>query len=384
MKVAALGIALALALTGIAVEAPSARGADPLPKIVATLAAGSGPYLSHYAALTGQTWVSDNTGSNVTVYDDATLKSVASVYAANPSGIDIDDAAAEVFIPDRANPGHVEVVNETTRVIEKNVSVGANPERAETDPVDGLEAVANYGSGNVSVINTSTLTVVHTLKLGAGTEPYGMTWDSTHDLFWLTEFGANRVLAFSASYAVTVNVSSSGSEPAGICYDPGDNGVWVGDVGSDTATEFNATSGALKSTVVVGSGPYAVSCDTDAGLVIVGNSGGNSVSILSSSEHVVIDTLGVGSQPYGDRALDPVRDYVFVANYGSDNVSVLYDGAPAPVGGIVVGTPTALDLPILLLIAVVAVTPFLFIFGRRRRPRDPFPGGLASLPGRYR
>lgn len=385
MKVAAIGIALALCLTGIEFAAPDARGGDPLPKIVATLPAGSGPYLSHYAALTGDTWVGNVNGNNVTVYNDTSLTSIASVYAANPSGIDIDDAAAEVFIPDRANPGHVEIVNETTRVIVKNVSVGADPERAETDAPHDLEYVANYGSGNVSVINTSSLTVTHTIALGGGSDPYDVTYDAVHDEIWVSEYGTGRVVEIGKNLSVGINVTAGGTGPAGLCYDPGDDGVWVGDVGSGVAAEINASTGALRSTLVVGAGPYAVSCDTNAGFVVVGNSGGASVTVIDSAAHVVVDTLAVGSQPYGDRAFDPVRDYVFIANYGSDNVSVLYDGAPAPPGG--GGGPivaSSSSLAGILILGVIVALAFPLVLAWRPKKKDPWAGGLAGLPGRYR
>ena len=56
--------------------------------------------------------------------------------------------------------------------------------------------------------------------------------------------------------------------------------------------------------------------------VYVANNGSDNVSILSGPNLTLLATVPVGSEPTGIAA-DPATGNVFVANYGSDNVSVI-------------------------------------------------------------
>jgi YVTN family beta-propeller protein len=85
--------------------------------------------------------------------------------------------------------------------------------------------------------------------------------------------------------------------------------------------------------VSVGFEPVAVSYSSD--LIYVANSGSNTVSVLSSSTDQNITTLSVGSDPDA-LAYDPYNECLYIANYNSSNVSVM-DNAFAIAYNITVG-----------------------------------------------
>lgn len=382
----AVAVAVAVVVSGLVLFAPKAAATDPLPKVVATIPVGSGPYLSHYAALTATTWIGNYNSNNVSVISDASLTVVKSVYAGHPTGVDVAEFGANgtVWIGNRTG-NKVEVVNETSYKIYGNVSVGTAPERLETEPTLKEEWVANYGSANLSVVNITSRAVIHTIALGggAGTHPYGVTWDSGRSLMWITEEGPGRVLAFyPGNYSIAYNVSAHGSHTGGICYDP-EGAVWVANDGSNNVTELSDVNGSLLHTVHVGTAPYAPSCDTNSGRVFVGNEGSANVTVITEENATKLTTLQVGTNPYGTRAFDPVLDYVLVPNFGSDNVSVIADGVPqvaAPgIGVLVVGIGFVGGL--LILLVLLAPVPYV-VHRHRRGRRDPYPGGFAGMPAR--
>ncbi|MEM0133652.1 MAG: YncE family protein [Thermoplasmatales archaeon] len=88
------------------------------------------------------------------------------------------------------------------------------------------------------------------------------------------------------------------------------------------APTFNSSN---TDTIAVGSLPVDVAFDSSNGYVYVANSGSNNVSVIKGSTNSVIDTIAVSSDPDG-MAFDPSNGYLYVANSYSKNVSVI-DGA---------------------------------------------------------
>jgi YVTN family beta-propeller protein len=76
----------------------------------------------------------------------------------------------------------------------------------------------------------------------------------------------------------------------------------------------------VVATVGVGAGPDGVAYDGGNGYVYVANSGSDTVSLISGT--TVVATVGVGSAPEGV-AYDDGNGYVYVVNSGSDTVSVI-------------------------------------------------------------
>jgi YVTN family beta-propeller protein len=86
-----------------------------------------------------------------------------------------------------------------------------------------------------------------------------------------------------------------------------------------------------------GFNPSAVAYDGGKGAVFVANYGSNSVSVISDAPNPVLTTIPVGTRPYGV-AYDSGKGEVFVSNQLSNNVSVISDATNTVVATIPVGT----------------------------------------------
>ena len=87
--------------------------------------------------------------------------------------------------------------------------------------------------------------------------------------------------------------------------------------------------------------PIGVAYDSGKGEVFVANSGSDNVSVISDATNAVVATVLVGTTPEGV-AYDSGKGEVFVANLYSDNVSVISDATNAVVATVAVGyEPTA-------------------------------------------
>ena len=86
-----------------------------------------------------------------------------------------------------------------------------------------------------------------------------------------------------------------------------------------------ATTIGVLGFIPVGSHPYAVAVDNVTGTIYVANEGSNNVSVIDSASNTIIATVPTGLQPWGI-AVDSGTDTIFVTNSGSNDVSVI-DGA---------------------------------------------------------
>ncbi|HLY02541.1 MAG TPA: beta-propeller fold lactonase family protein [Candidatus Cybelea sp.] len=230
----------------------------------------------------------------------------------------------------------------------------AVPNHTAKDSVTTI--VANYGSNNVSVytvnVKTGALTQVKGSPFGAGTEPFGATIiERTEDAIfaYVTNEGSNDVSAYKVnpkSGALT-QVSGSpfeaGSGPAAAAWLEsqggwGNSDLFVTNTGSDNISVYkvNAKTGALTqvkgSPFAAGSGPTSVTGveNGGAGYLYVTNIDSNNVSAYNVNPKTGALTQVKGSPFAAGTEPDGVADYVpngsaqpavYVANYGSDNVS---------------------------------------------------------------
>lgn len=79
---------------------------------------------------------------------------------------------------------------------------------------------------------------------------------------------------------------------------------------------------AVSATITVGKDPQGIAYDPEMGEMYVANSGSNTVSVISDSTNTVVATIDVGIQPK-NVAYDCGKNEMFVTNYGSGTVSVI-------------------------------------------------------------
>lgn len=129
------------------------------------------------------------------------------------------------------------------------------------------------------------------------------------------------------------------STPTWLAYDPNDRSMFVGDppdsvdqvaIGTHLGYQVNATIG-------VGDDPFGVAVDTAQHEVFVADSGSNNVSVINDTNLTDWTSVPVGAGPRG-LAYDPSTGNVYVANNGSDNVTVFNASDLRAVANIAVGS----------------------------------------------
>jgi YVTN family beta-propeller protein len=89
--------------------------------------------------------------------------------------------------------------------------------------------------------------------------------------------------------------------------------------------------------IPVGDGPYAIAVDAQNGEIYVANYYSDNVSVISGATDRIVGVVDVGSAPIS-LTLDPLNGDIYVANSGSANVSVVSGSTNLVVATVPVGT----------------------------------------------
>ena len=276
-------------------------------------------------------YVTNNSSNSVYVISTATNTVSSQIpVGKNPHGIAITPDGSKVYV---ANSGtnDVTVINTATNTTEPaTISVGVSPTGIAVSPDGSKVYVSNFNSHNISVINTATNTTEST-TIAVGGRP--------------TALGNMMVQVPcpgpSQQFTITVNPTPNVTAPTQqtLCHGtttqavnfmgtlPGTIHRWINNnpaiglpasgTGNIPAfTTINTTSGYVTARVEVtpyyGSKTYAY----------IANTGSNNVSVVDISTGNVIKTITVGIQPYGV-AVSPDGSKVYVGNRGAGSVSVI-------------------------------------------------------------
>ncbi|HXY44766.1 MAG TPA: hypothetical protein VEH29_11305, partial [Acidimicrobiales bacterium] len=220
-----------------------------------------------------------------------------------------------------------------------------------------------YTNGSISVVSEHSLSVVTTISLGSGTDPEGLAVDpSTHQL-WISEPGTGEpgtgVLA--EVDGATCNSTDQSdckpdsidlsSDPVGLAVDPSTSTVYVTLPGADEIDVVDESTLAAVGAAAAYEEPAEVTVDASTNTVFytsyeqggVGTFSGagcDAASVLDCPTSAT-GLLATGDGPVGI-ALDAATNSLYVANSGSDTVSVL----PTSLSSVTATVDTSLDGPL--------------------------------------
>lgn len=236
----------------------------------------------------------------------------------------------------------VKVINGATNKVIKSIHVGIMPAALAVDPVDGTVFVANMGSGTISVINKTTNSVSATVP--AGFLPEAMAVDPANKRLYVANAG-NTVRIVSEKTGALYGVVRVGTLPDSLAYNPERGNVYVADAGSDNLKVINGSSKAVGATFQAGRIPSALvfgysnqtATAANPGYLYETNAASNTVDVINGT-NAIVATIPTGPDSNPDSAtFDSANKYVYVANTGSDSVSVVDSKSNTIVGIIPVG-----------------------------------------------
>jgi YVTN family beta-propeller protein len=199
--------------------------------------------------------------------------------------------------------------------------------------------VANYGSDDVSVIDTQSDEVVGS-PIAVGSEPEAIAITPDAKTAYVVNFGSDDVSVIDTeTNQVIGSPIGVGSEPVAIAISPDGKRAYVVNSGAEDITVIDTQSDqVVGSPISVGKRPWGIAISPDGKRAYVAVDGPQAVSVIDTETNQVIGSpIGVGTTPI-PIAISPDGKTAYVANYEENDVSVIdtqtdeVSGAPIKVG----------------------------------------------------
>jgi YVTN family beta-propeller protein len=286
--------------------------------IVANLSLTFNPDTVLYVPSTGDLYIGNGSGNNLTIFDPSTDREIGTVaLPSEPAILDFDAPQNEVFV---AIEGNVSAVDVGTGSVVHTFPVLRVPDGLAFDPFDGDLYIADYVWNNVSIVNTTTYTVVGSALLGAS--PYDMTYDARDGDLYVDDLESVQLLVVNGSTDHVVGTVPLDTTPYGVAYDPTTNEVYADDYDAGNVSIINTTTDSIVGYLPSGSEPWGIAYDPVDGDLYVTNPGSNNTTVLDPVNRSVVGNLNFTVAP-GAVAYDPVSHAMMFAEYDVDQVAVM-------------------------------------------------------------
>jgi YVTN family beta-propeller protein len=309
-----------LPLGGATFLAGSSTSDSVRPNIIATCAAGSGPYFPAYDPVNHAVYVPNYASGNITV-----LKRTCSIAGtihlptgASPVAVAFDPANNDVYVTDDSL-NQVYVISGQTIVATISGTQLPSPWAITWDPGDSMILVSNdYGA--YDVVGIQGTTIVGTI--GVGSFPTALCFDPFYNVVLVVNRFSDNVTLLNAYSPLSpvVGTVAVGSNPSSCAYDPADSEDYVVNYGSNNVSVISGSGGVIGS-VTVGSLPRGIAWDQATLQIMVGNTQKGGVSLISGT--TFIGTVGAGAKNSEGLVYDWQNNYVYVTSYtGNDLVAI--------------------------------------------------------------
>jgi uncharacterized protein len=235
----------------------------------------------------------------------------------SPSGIVLNDGNHKVYAV-RTADGTVTVIGARDGST-KLVKVGRDPEAIAVNPITNRIYVANSGSGTVSVIDGATDAVTATVPVGD--LPYVVAVNVLTDKIYVSKTFSNTTTVIDGKTNQT-SILKAGVQADAIAVGYGSNRIFM--------TSYEGS----KVTIVDGKNESVATVDVDTHLwgitavdaiatkrIYLTGSGSSKLWMIDEKTNA-LTSVATGEIPCAV-AVDPVAKRVYVANYGSDSVTVI-------------------------------------------------------------
>jgi YVTN family beta-propeller protein len=330
--------------------------------ITSTISVGSIPYFS---CRVGTKIYAPNRGSSSVSVINTLTNTVTSTIPVTSNPTTCVVLGSKVYIThDNSTNSTIEVIDTTTDTVTESIAVGFKPFYASV--VGHRLYVSNNASGSISVVDTDSIhskrphLISFTSSTADGTYTSGQNINITANFGRLLENNSTMTVELNSGAEVELGTVSGKTLSGVYTIGPGENtpdlavnsviNASVTDLLGNTQTEYEIPSsqgnlvaensfiqrniGDSKNIVVgsfynltVGSNPYQVSTQiivNDIPYVYVANQGSNDVTVVRLTDKAVVATISTGTEPYGIVSVTlSGTTYVYVSNTGSNNVTVI-------------------------------------------------------------
>ncbi len=278
----------------------------------------------------GKTFIANQLSNSISVLDTSgnlqhtiVLPNFGNPYGLSPTDLTVHSHA------DSPNYGKVYVVNTigdsisilgTDFTVEKTIPVGVRPVAIAFNTVNATLYIANIAEDTVSVINTVSNVVTHTIVVGKA--PSHITIHPETGQAFVLNSGDTSITVIDKDHRSTDTVNIGGGiQITTTAYSPMTNHLYVVSSGNSIVIPIHLDTNRLGDPIRVGNDPYAILYHPNNGFIYVGNRGDDTFTIVDGNEDVV-DTLSLGAVQNAV-TIDPKNDRIYSTNPTAGTIALI-------------------------------------------------------------
>ncbi len=238
------------------------------------------------------------------------------------------------YVADSQSNQVTPILADPTQAIAQNdagapIPVGTHPDAIAITPNGRIAYVVNFGSDNVTPIDTATDAAgASGTWITVGSEPDAIAITPDGSFAYVANSGDGTVSKIALSTGQVRDVIKVGGSPSGIAISPGGTTAYVTDnnPGYENVIPIDLSDDAVQPGIPAGTDPVAVAITPDGSTAYVVDRGSNIVAgavtpiDLTTSPPTAGTPIEVGNDPDAI-AISPAGDYVYVANYSDGTIS---------------------------------------------------------------
>jgi len=218
------------------------------------------------------------------------------------------------------NSGNVSVISTETGQVTATIASGSNPVGVAISPDQTFVYVTNTGSNSVSVIDTRSNSVIATINVGQN--PIGIVISPDGSKLYVANSVDNTVSVISTLTNTVIAKVNVGTSPAGITISPDGGTLYVGNDNSSSVSVISTATNTVSATIPLDGYPDGLVVGPDGKTLYVSIASTNSVAVINTSTNAISTNIGVGNDPFGITESSD-GSYVYVVNKGANTVSVI-------------------------------------------------------------
>ena len=212
---------------------------------------------------------------NGTNYNVVKTLSLPSLSSASPSSVAFDSGNGELYMAVSSSAygsNWVETINATTNNWISQITVEQSPGTPVIDSTNGYVYLTTATSGNLTIIDGSNDTVLHSIHVGS--VPSDPTIDGTSGVVYVSTFNDSayyapgNVSVIDASTGTILKVVQVGSQPLGSLLDTIDGELYVPDNFSHNLSAIALANDSVVATIAVGQRPSGLAIDAATGVIM--------------------------------------------------------------------------------------------------------------------
>ena len=215
----------------------------------------------------------------------------------------------------------VDVINTTTNDIVAAIPVGTSPTSAVVNPDGSRVYVINGYPYSISVINTVSNSVITTIPMSSLLMNAVVSPDGSR--LYATNFEDNTIIAINTSTNTIVSTIPVMPNPYCIAVSADGSRLYVTYGGGGAyVTVIDVPTSTVVANIPVDNDTFGVSASPDGSKVYIANHTKDIVSVITTSTNSVTTVIPVGGAAYG-LTVSPDGSRVYVANEGKETVTVI-------------------------------------------------------------